>query len=323
MRPLNLRAFDLNLLPILDALLDERSVSLAAERVNLSQSATSSALLRLREMFNDPIVIREGQRMVPSMRALLIREQLKTGLGTITDVIAQLRNEEKEAHHRLVSLCAPEHVQLTLVNAIQSIMLGGARNMDFKILTLDQREMISYLDQCKTDIAMGSFGSLPDTLHRKKLYKETMVAVMKRGHPALENVVDQRISMEDFTKFPHLVVTNSADISETQLSKWLASKSVKRNVTAVVEHISMITNILRNTEFICLGTERSFSATPESDRYLTYTKLPQKLATDSYLVEMVWHDRTENDASLREVRDAIHALCQQDISIAGSVTGVG
>ena len=81
MKPLNLRAFDLNLLPILDALLDEKSVSLAAERINLSQSATSSALLRLREMFHDPIVTREGQRMMPSTRALLIREQLKTGLA--------------------------------------------------------------------------------------------------------------------------------------------------------------------------------------------------------------------------------------------------
>lgn len=311
MMPLNLRAFDLNLLPILDALLDERSVSLAAERINLSQSATSSALLRLREMFNDPIVIREGQRMMPSTRALLIREQLKTGLGVISEVIAQLKNDGKEKHHRLVSLCAPEHVQLTLVNAIQSIMINEAHDMDFKILTLDQREMISHLDQCKADVAMGSFGSLPETFHRKKLYKETMVAVLKKGHPAIETTVDGRILMTDFVKYPHLVVSNSADIGKTHLSKWLASKSVKRNVTAVVEHISMITEILRNTEFICLGTERSFQVTPESDRYLTHTKLPGELATDSYLVEMVWHDRTDQDEALIEVRDAINTFCQR------------
>lgn len=310
MKPLNLRAFDLNLLPILDALLDEKSVSLAAERINLSQSATSSALLRLRETFDDPIVIREGQRMMPSTRALLIRDQLKAGLGTIGDVIAQLKNDGREMRHRLVSLSAPEHIQLTLINAIQCIMISEANDMDFKILTLDQKEMINHLDQRKADIAMGSFGSLSDTFHRKKLYKETMVAVMKKGHPALENSADGRVTMADFIKYPHLVVSNSADIGETHLSKWLASKSVKRNVTAVVEHISMITKILRNTEFICLGTERSFQVTPDSDRYLTYTKLPEELATDSYLVEMVWHDRTDQDEALSEVRAAIHAFCQ-------------
>lgn len=310
MKPLNLRAFDLNLLPILDALLDEKSVSLAAERINLSQSATSSALLRLREMFNDPIVIREGQRMMPSMRSLLIREQLKAGLATISQVIAQLRNDEKDAGHRLVSLSAPEHIQLTLVAAIQNIMIEEASDTDFKILTLDQKEVISHLDLCKADIAMGSFGSLSDKFHRKKLYKETMVAVMKKGHPAMDNAVDGRITMADFIKYPHLVVSNSEDIGETLLSKWLASKSVKRKVTAVVEHISMMNEILRNTEFICLGTERSFDVTPESDRYLTHIKLPEELATDTYLVEMVWHDRTDQDEALRGVRNAIHAYCQ-------------
>ena len=310
MKPPNLRAFDLNLLPILDALLDEKSVSLAADRINLSQSATSSALLRLREVFNDPIVIREGQRMMPSTRSLLIRDQLKTGLATIANVIATLKQDDKEGHHRLVSLSAPEHIQLTLVEAIHSIMIKEASDIDFKILTLDQKEMIGHLDQCKADIALGSFGSLSDNLHRKKLYKETMVAVMRKGHPATENAVDGRIVMPDFTKYPHLVVTTSQNLAETHLSKWLASKSVKRKVTAVVEHISMITEMLRNTDFICLGTERSFQVTPESDRYLTHVRLPEELATDHYLVEMVWHDRTDQDETLKSVRTAIHSFCQ-------------
>lgn len=310
MKPTNLRAFDLNLLPILDALLDEKSVSRTAERINLSQSATSSALLRLREMFNDPIVVREGQRMMPSTRALLVRDQLKEGLATIAEVIRELRNDVKEGTHRQVTLAAPEHIQLTLVEAIQAIMINEASDMDFKIQTLDQREMIDHLEQGKSDIAMGSFGSLSDKLRRKKLYKETMVAVVRKRHPALENTCDGRITMADFTKYPHLVVSNSADVGETHLSKWLASKSVKRKVTAVVEHISMITEILRSTDFICLGTERSFSVTPESDKYLAHIKLPGELATDYYLVEMVWHDRTDRDEGLKDVRTAIHAFCQ-------------
>ncbi|WP_195908554.1 LysR substrate-binding domain-containing protein [Novosphingobium sp. Gsoil 351] len=306
----NLRAFDLNLLPILDALLDERSVSLAADRINLSQSATSSALLRLREMFNDPIVIREGQRMVPSTRALLIRDQLKAGLATITDIIVELRNDARETGHRQVTLAAPEHIQLTMLEAIQAIMIDEASDMDFKILTLDQKEMIAHLDQCKTDIAMGSFGSLSDKFNRKKLYKETMVAVMRKNHPALANAVDNRISMADFKLYPHLVVSNSEDISDSHLSTWLASKAVKRKVTAVVQHISMITQILRDTDFICLGTERSFRVTPESDKYLDKLMLPAELATDYYLVEMVWHDRTSQDVAIGAVRDAIHTFCK-------------
>jgi DNA-binding transcriptional LysR family regulator len=308
MKPPNLRAFDLNLLPILDALLDEKSVSLAAERINLSQSATSSALLRLREMFNDPIVIREGQRMMPSMRSLLVRDQLKAGLATIAEVIALLRHDE-ESSHRHVSLSAPEHIQLTLAGVIQGI-IGDANGIDVQVLTRDQRDMISLLEQCGTDIAIGSFGSLEDTLHRRKLYKETTVAVLRKNHPALENVVDGRMVLADLARYPHLVVSNSLDISETHLAKWLASKSVRRKVAAVVQHISMVTEMLRNTDSICLGTERSFRVTPDSAKHLTYAKLPEQFVPDSYLVEMVWHDRADQDPVMRTVRSAIHAFCQ-------------
>ena len=310
MKPPNLRAIDLNLLPILDALLDEKSVSMAGERLNLSQSATSSALQRLRDMFNDPIVVRQGQRMIPSTRALLIREELKAGLATLVSVVVQLRNDGKAGLHRLVSLSAPEHVQLTLIDALQTIMMNEANDMDFKIVTLDQKEMVEQLDQCRTDVALGSFGALSDKFHRRRLYKETMVAVMRKEHPAFANSEEERIAMADFIKYPHLVVSNSKDIGETHLSKWLASKSVKRKVAVVVEHISMITEIMRNTDFICLGTERSFQVTPESDRYLGHMRLPKELATDYYLIEMVWHDRTDQDPALKAVRDAIHSFCQ-------------
>lgn len=308
-KPINLRAFDLNLLPILDALLDEKSVSLAGERLNLSQSATSSALLRLRELFNDPIVIRQGQRMMPSTHALLVRDELKAGLATLTSVIQQLRQHDKDGR-RLVALSAPEHVQLTLLQAMQAVMLSEAYDMDFKIATLDQSEMIAQLDSGRSDIAMGSFGSLSDKLRRRRLYKETMIAVMRKDHPAFIGLAEGRLTMADLAAYPHLVVSNAADISETHLSKWLASKAVKRKVAVVVEHISMITEILRNTDFISLGTYRSFGVTPDAERYLAHARLPAELGTDSYLVEMVWHDRTEQDEALKVVRDAVYAFCQ-------------
>lgn len=309
MKPIHLRAFDLNLFPILDALLDEKSVSMAGERLNLSQSATSSALLRLRELFNDPIVIRQGQRMLPSTRALLIRDELKLALSTMTSVIEQLKQDDRSAG-QMVSLVAPEHVQLTLLDALQSIMLGEGADLVFKIGTLDQREMIERLEQCKADIAIGSFGSLPDTLCRRRLYKETMIAVMRRDHPALAAVSAERMTMADLVAYPHLVVSTAADIAETHLAKWLASKAVRREVAVVVEHIAMITEILRNTDFICLGTYRSFRVTPGAETYLAHAQLPTELGPDSYLVEMVWHDRTEQDDVLKGVRDEIHTHCQ-------------
>lgn len=308
MRPLNLRAFDLNLLPILDALLDEKSVSLAAERVNLSQSATSSALTRLREMMKDPIIIRQGQRMVPSSRALLIRDQLKTHLAGITDVIEHMRSAI-DGHRHQVTLCAPEYIQLTLINSFHGVMSERAIDTDIKILTLDHGEMIAQLEQRKADIAIGSFGSLPDTFRRRKLYRETMVAVIRNDHPALIRAIDGRMALQDFVELPHIVVSTSENVADTQLAKWLLSKAVTRKVSAVVEHISMVTELLRHSDGICLGSVRSFAVTPGREKHITYLRLPVEVSPDAYYVEMIWHDRTEQDEVLKRFRRAIADYC--------------
>ena len=314
MIPLNLRAYDLNLLPILDALLDEQSVSLAAERVNLSQSATSSALTRLREMMKDPILVRRGQRMMPSPGALLIRDQLKGHLAGITEVIAQMRAIASDGQRHQVTLCAPEHIQLTLIDAFRGLMRERAADADIKILTLDHGDMIAHLEQRKADIAIGSFASLSETFRRRKLYRETMIAVLRNDHPALARAIDGRMTLQDFTSLSHLVVSTSENVADSQLGKWLLSKAVPRKVAAVVEHISMVTELLRDSDAICLGSVRSFAVTPDGDRHLTHLRLPVEMTPDAYFVEMIWHDRTEQDEVLRDFRRAIVAYCQEEMT---------
>ena len=308
MKKPNLRAFDLNLLPILDALLDERSVSRAAERINLSQSATSSALLRLREYFSDPIVRREGQRMVPSQRALLVRDTLKEGLGRISDVIAELKRRE-EILDRVVSLSAPEHIQLTLAGVVRAIVRDRAADATLRILTLDQDDALELLEHDKLDVAIGAFGSLSEKLHRRKLYKEAMVCVVRDDHPIVGGGA-ACLAMADITRYPHLVVSSSADVGKTHLSNWLVTKSVRRQVGLVVQHMSMMTEVLGETDMICLGTERSFRSSVSSGARLTRLGLPPELGSANYFVEMVWHDRTDADEALVAIRDSIQGFCR-------------
>ena len=307
MKKPNLRAFDLNLLPILDALLDERSVSRAGERINLSQSATSSALLRLREYFGDPIVIREGQRMVPSQRTLIIRDMLKEGLATITNVIVELKRRDTELLSHVVSLSAPEHIQLTLAGVLKAIVLERGNEASLRVLTLDQDDALDLLDHAKLDVAIGAFNSLPSTLHRRKLYKESMICVMREDHPIIVERA-ARLSMADIASYQHLVVSSSDDVGKTHLSKWLISKTIRRKVGLVVQHISVMNEILCATDMICLGTERSLQASLGRGTGLASVALPPELGSAQYLVEMVWHDRTDADEALIAIRDALQTF---------------
>ncbi len=311
MYPLNLRSIDLNLLPILDALLEANSVTLASARINLSQSATSSALQRLRETFDDPIVIRRGQRMVPSSKALLIREELKNALNDIRDIVSKLKDEQASGDRRILALSAPEHVHLTLSDALRTVVNGEDKNLSIQISSIDRRGIADQLQKGSIDIAVGAFGSLPKQFHRQALYEETMNVIMCKEHPLMTDTEGEHVSLNDLNRYPHLVVSQNEDIESSHLSRWLLSRSVNRNVGVVVEHISLVAEILRNTELICLGTNRSLEQLPAGDKYLASKRLPADLGDDTYTIEMIWHDRTDLDEEMQMTRETILKSCKE------------
>nr|WP_321510276.1 LysR family transcriptional regulator [uncultured Hyphomonas sp.] len=310
MNPLNLRSIDLNLLPILDAILEANSVTLASARINLSQSATSSALQRLRETFDDPIVIRRGQRMVPSSKALLIRDDLKAALDDIRDIVRTLKSDDTSSGRRILALSAPEHVHLTLSDAIRAVVNDEDNDLSIQISSFERRGIADQLQRGEIDIAVGAFGNLPKHFHRQALYDESMNVIMCKDHPLMKDVKDEHISLDDLNRYPHLVVSPNEDIEASHLSRWLLSKSVDRNVAVVVEHVSLVAEMLRNTKMICLGTERSLELLPAGKKFLASKKLPAELGDDTYTIEMIWHDRTDLDIDMQMTRETIFKCCQ-------------
>lgn len=311
MKPPNLRSIDLNLLPILDALLDEKSVTLASARINLSQSATSTALGRLRETFNDPIVMRQGQRMVPSPKALLIREELKTVLRGVTEIVQSFRNPDDEEDEITLALSAPEHVHLTLSKCIRGLYKDPARPLNLTINSFERKELVQQLETGELDIAVGAFGRLSKDLYRTPLYWEKMAMIMRKDHPLADKESDIPISIAEFQEYPHLVVSRRHDAKNSYQSRWLASKSIKRKIGATVSSISLVAEILKNTDLICFGNMRGFVGTPQSKTHLTTRRIPRELGEEEYPIEMVWHERTNHDPSLEAIRAQLEKFAKK------------
>src|SRR5512139_3494743 len=109
------KGLDLNLLAALDVLIEERSVSRAAERLHLSQPSVSAALARLRDYFNDPLLEIQGKRMVPTARALQLVPMLKELLADVETMIMQARQFEPETSNRWFRICVSDYLATVLI----------------------------------------------------------------------------------------------------------------------------------------------------------------------------------------------------------------
>ena len=147
------KRLDLNLLVVLDSLLREHSVSRAAEQLNLSQPAVSSALARLREYFNDDILVMHGKKMLPTAHALGIAPLVQRTLADINELIGASTIFEPATSQRVFRLAAPDHLVLTLLLPLVAELERSAPGLRFDIrhFTTDSARA---LDQGELDVVL-------------------------------------------------------------------------------------------------------------------------------------------------------------------------
>lgn len=187
---MSLRCVDLNLLPILDALLRESSVSAAARRLNLSQPATSHALNRLRHVLNDPLLVRVGRDMRRTARAEALRPLCEAACAAIDAVVA---NEifDPGVASRSFSVATPDHLALLLGQELMPLLRARAPGVSVRFIDVG----LSVRDQLVSgDIDMAAFALIPDVvegLSHTRGYPDQLVCVAAPGHPlASQNSVD-------------------------------------------------------------------------------------------------------------------------------------
>ncbi|RIA55044.1 LysR family transcriptional regulator [Dichotomicrobium thermohalophilum] len=174
---MHLRELDANLIVILDALLLEASVTKAAQRLGRSPSAVSHALARLREVFDDPLFVRAGQRLVPTSRATQLAPTVHVIVSGLEGLLNNERNFEPEAQERsFVLACRPE-LELTLLAAVRAALASAAPG-----ITLHQREADGVVDALRTgriDLAIvdGEAEPSANDISAERLYDEPFVAL--------------------------------------------------------------------------------------------------------------------------------------------------
>jgi DNA-binding transcriptional LysR family regulator len=193
---------DLIQLQILDSLLRERSLTQTADLLGMSQPTVSRMLARLRTHFGDPLFVRTGQRMQPTVRALELAEPVAAVLAGVRQLQGGSARFDPGTAERSFFLYMVDGSAIHVLPRLLDSLASTAPGVSVRTVQCDPRELEQQLEQGKIDLVLGSFPHLLTNIHQRPLWLERYATVMRPGHPCAGH-----LDRESFTAQRHVLVS--------------------------------------------------------------------------------------------------------------------
>lgn len=221
---INLRSIDLNLLVVLDALVELRSVRRAGERVGLSQSATSHALDRLRKLLGDEILVRCAAGMEPTPRALSLAGPVRLALQDIQSALTPESFEPTQADFAL-TLAVETYETIVLLPRIVEDLRREAPGIALTVKSGSTEDILLGIDRGQVDLAIGLFNGLPERFMTRRLISDGYACAMRADHP----LASAPLTLERYLDSTHLLISMSGGTTDA-IDASLSEAGVRRRI---------------------------------------------------------------------------------------------
>jgi len=307
----NLAAFDLNLLRVFDAMMLELSTVRAGERVGLSQPAVSSALGRLRSILGDDLLVRDGNRMVPTPRALQLKEPVHLALVQIEEALAASAAFDPATSTRSFMLIGSDYFSALLMPKLTARVTPMAPSIVLQMMDYPSADVFGLLSEGKADIVLDRALETPEWIASRKLFRSWLVCIARRGHPLLSATgirPAQAIPADVFCAIPQIL--RSADGSRSgTMDPALERLGLSRRVAITVPHFHAVALAVATSDL--LGSVPVHFAHLVAELLELDTFMPP-MESPAMDVTMYWHRRFDRDASNAWVREQIAAIAAFD-----------
>lgn len=293
------KRLDLNLLVTLEALLVERNVTRAAERLHLSQPAVSAQLARLREVFDDQLLIPAQRGMTPTAKAVELLAPLRAALDQVRSTVATHQNFDPARARMTVAIACTDYLQAALVQPLVIALRQLAPGVRVAIRNLDVAQLEPQMARGDVDLALMTPGAAPASLRARPLFEERYVLIARRGHP----LVREGITVEEFATLEHVVVSLRGGQFATPVDEALADLGHRRNVVLSAASFLPVPDLVAHSDMVALVPSRLVSRTNEK---LLAVQPP--LPVEGFTVGMVWHERSHGHEGQRWVRETLARL---------------
>jgi DNA-binding transcriptional LysR family regulator len=296
---MNWGVFDLNLLIVFDAVMQERNVTRAGQKIGLSQPAMSHALNRLRYMLKDELFVRTPEGMAPTARAEQLAAPLRRALSDMQLALEPETFVPMQASRRF-TIAVNNYAAVVLSPPLVMAAAEAAPSVHLDVRPGGTLDLIDLLDRGELDLAVGDFANPGERFASQPLLDDPFVLAMRRGHPSLR----RKLTAEQFAGLAHLEISSSGE-DTSFIDRWLAGQSLERRIAHRAPYLSAA-RIL--SQMVATLSRRIAEAFVRSDP-LKLRELP--CPSPHVSTGMLWHRRVDNQAAHRWLRALIAAACKR------------
>ncbi len=298
---MQLRQLDLNLLKAFDALMDERNVTRAAERLAVTQPAVSATLNRLRDALGDPLFVRTQRGIAPTERALALAGPIKRILADIEAVLQPQAFDPATAAFT-VTLSATDYALRAVVMPFVAALRPLAPHIRVAVIQAHGPELLERMERGELDLALITPQMAPADVHVRPLFDERYVCVLRQGHPA---VGPEALTLDTFCALDHGIVSLQGGGFSGATDEALSRLGRQRQVKVSVPSFGMLLDLVRSTDLAALVPERLLVGVTGLE------VCPAPLEVAGFTKVLAWHARTHVDPRQRWVRDLLVRTCGQ------------
>jgi DNA-binding transcriptional LysR family regulator len=290
-------AFDLNLLVVFDAVMRERSVTRAGNRLGLSQPALSHALARLRHMLKDELFVRTPKGMVPTPRAEQLALPVRQALDELQHSLEPTQFDPSKAT-RTFQVAVDNYAAVVLVGPIASRILKTAPGVTLEFRPSGTLNLTDMLDRGEIDSAIGTFAEPGERFSRQPLLQDDFVIVLRKNHPAA--IDGKKLSIETFAALSHLEVSSVRDATDF-VDQALARRKLVRRIGLSAPFLSAV-RILLASDMVSIFRRR---IAEELVRYRPLVIRPLPHSSPTMETAMIWHRRLDHQPAHRWLRELV------------------
>ncbi|MFZ6646538.1 LysR family transcriptional regulator [Undibacterium sp. TJN25] len=300
---------DLNLLRVFDAVMEERSVLRASQRLRLSQSALSHALSRLRESLGEEIFVRTCKGMTPTDYAFSISVPLRTALQSMSSALARAASPfHAPTARRSFTVAANDYASAILMPHLNQVLAKVAPGIDLVIRPSTRLDLAEQIDLGRIDIAIGMFRSIPDRLRSQLLIQQDEVLIMWKKHP----IATRKINLEDLSRHSIVVVSLGGEedgavkgfilerglARQSEMYDRFALENALQEITltprkqVIIPHFLVIPMLIENSNLLSI-VPRPLAEVFSKTYPILVQELPYQVS--SQRMDIVWHSHNDID----------------------------
>ncbi|MGE5621803.1 MAG: LysR family transcriptional regulator [Bacillota bacterium] len=288
---------DLNLFTVFEAIYTEGSVTRASQKLNLTQPAISHALGRLRQMFDDPLFVRQGHAMVSTPLARNLIEPVRRALRGLEVTLNGLHTFDPASTPKRFNIALRDVLEATILPPLMRRVREAAPLVDIAASHVERRELESEMAAGTLDGAIDVLLPLSGDIMRTRIYQDSTVVVARKGHPA----IDGRLDLDTYMQQDHILASSrrrGPGLEDFELSRF----GLERQIRLRCQHYFAACRVVSQTDMLLTMPGRyARIANQQFDNQI----LPFPLEVPAFDVFLYWHANVDNDPANRWFREQV------------------